>query len=470
LIKNPKWISFIYLSIFLISFAIYALYSFSVLPDMRITGDEPHYLMITHSLIYDHDLDLRNNYVNEDWRQIGRQDLVDPHVVKMPDGRWLSIHDIGLAIEMIPGYFFGRRIGAVLTTNIMIALFNTLLFFLCYRVTSNIFTSLITVMAVGLSVPVFFYSMQIFPESSAALFILLMIVLILNFEKVNHWRYSVFISLIMAWLPWLHRKYYIFSFFAGIGLFIYLLSNRSKRRISNLLALALPLITSAIFLLTYLKLEYGKFLPAEADSMQAILSGVTPLGIIGIFIDQQFGLLVFSPIYLFIFFGLAILFKKDRKVFWFSTYSLIFLVLPVALSLSASRQFGGWSPPARYLLPAVPFFAIALSVSLSYVRSKIYKLIFYFFTVVSILITIFLIHPSDPMRYLYPSKDGINLFLLDITRYIKINLTNDLPTFWSDKVPILPSTIYFGLGIAFVTLILWFIFVFRPNRLSKNNE
>jgi len=460
MITTRKKVLITSLIIFVFAFLTYMFYSLNVLPKMRITGDEPHYLMITHSLIYDHDLDLRNNYENEDWRQIGREGL-DPHAIKMPDGRWLSVHDIGLAIEMIPGYFLGRRVGAVVTTNLMMALFGSLIFILCYRLTANLFSSLVTWCVVGFSVPVFFYSMQIFPEPSAALLLLLALILILKFEEGAHWRVLLFLSFILSWLPWLHRKYYIFSFFAGVGLFIYLIVNRDKRKISNLISFSLPLIVSAVVLFAYQKLEYGNFFPVEADSIQAIFSGVTPLGIIGIFIDQQFGLLVYSPIYILIFFGYAILFRKNRKLFWFSIYALIFLVLPVALSLSASRQFGGWSPPARYLLPAIPFFAISLAYSLTYIRSVIYKIIFCVLGALSIAVTIFLINPSDPMKYLYPGKSGINLYLLDATKYIKINLTNDLPTYWSDKVPVLPNSAYLALGIAFLTLILWFFFVFR---------
>src|SRR5262249_10488547 len=36
---------------------------------LRVSGDEPHYLIQAQSLWRDHDLDLRNNYEGEDWRE-----------------------------------------------------------------------------------------------------------------------------------------------------------------------------------------------------------------------------------------------------------------------------------------------------------------------------------------------------------------------------------------------------------------
>src|SRR5436190_4184127 len=36
---------------------------------LRVSGDEPHYLVMAQSLWREHDLDLRDNYEREDWRE-----------------------------------------------------------------------------------------------------------------------------------------------------------------------------------------------------------------------------------------------------------------------------------------------------------------------------------------------------------------------------------------------------------------
>jgi hypothetical protein len=44
-----------------------------------VTGDEPHYLMMTHSLVWDQDLDLGSNYVVRDRQLFSPDDSLDAH-------------------------------------------------------------------------------------------------------------------------------------------------------------------------------------------------------------------------------------------------------------------------------------------------------------------------------------------------------------------------------------------------------
>src|SRR5438445_2182550 len=79
-----------------------------------VTGDEPHYLMITHSLVQDRDLDLANNYARDDGRWFGHDHLVaGPHVRISPGGQLLSVHDIGLPILLVPAYIVAQRVAAI---------------------------------------------------------------------------------------------------------------------------------------------------------------------------------------------------------------------------------------------------------------------------------------------------------------------------------------------------------------------
>src|SRR5688500_8970380 len=70
-----------------------------------VSGDEPHYLSVVQSLTADHDLDLRNNYDAVQTRRFGVDNL-DPqeHIRETPDGRLLSVRDIGLAVALLPIY------------------------------------------------------------------------------------------------------------------------------------------------------------------------------------------------------------------------------------------------------------------------------------------------------------------------------------------------------------------------------
>jgi hypothetical protein len=53
------------------------------LPTMTITtGDEPHYLLLAHSLYADQDFDPLNNYLNEDWRRFYDGEELPSHVIR----------------------------------------------------------------------------------------------------------------------------------------------------------------------------------------------------------------------------------------------------------------------------------------------------------------------------------------------------------------------------------------------------
>src|SRR5207249_587670 len=64
--------------------------------NMTTTADEPHYLVTMRSLVQDHDLDLRNQYDEGQYRDFYPEDLPDRHAVDI-GGAQYPIHDVGLA-------------------------------------------------------------------------------------------------------------------------------------------------------------------------------------------------------------------------------------------------------------------------------------------------------------------------------------------------------------------------------------
>ena len=77
------------------------------------SGDEPHYLMITHSLVTDHDIDLANNYAADNGRLFGHGGLeMGLHALPARTGRVISIHDQGLGVFLVPIYTVARQLAA----------------------------------------------------------------------------------------------------------------------------------------------------------------------------------------------------------------------------------------------------------------------------------------------------------------------------------------------------------------------
>src|SRR5262245_7281631 len=70
-----------------------------------VAGDEPHYLIISESLLSDRDLDVGNNYANGDGRWFAVKDLeAGPHARPNTRGASWSVHDIGLPVFLLPAY------------------------------------------------------------------------------------------------------------------------------------------------------------------------------------------------------------------------------------------------------------------------------------------------------------------------------------------------------------------------------
>ena len=60
-------------------------------------GDEPHYLLIAHSLCYDHDADLKNNYDAHDYASFYPYPVLESHGHDYRgDGVLHSQHNVGL--------------------------------------------------------------------------------------------------------------------------------------------------------------------------------------------------------------------------------------------------------------------------------------------------------------------------------------------------------------------------------------
>ena len=78
-----------------------------------VSGDEPHYLMISESLRTDRDLDLSNNYAQNDGRLFGQDNLpIELHALPSKSGELRSIHGLGIAVLVLPAYSVGQLIAS----------------------------------------------------------------------------------------------------------------------------------------------------------------------------------------------------------------------------------------------------------------------------------------------------------------------------------------------------------------------
>src|ERR1700694_501553 len=84
------------------------------------SGDEPHYLMVCQSLWGDGDLDLRNNYRDDDGKRFGAAGLqMGLHARENRAGTLFPVHDIGVPVVLTPIYAAATAVSNVSSESIL---------------------------------------------------------------------------------------------------------------------------------------------------------------------------------------------------------------------------------------------------------------------------------------------------------------------------------------------------------------
>ena len=77
------------------------------------SGDEPHYLIISQTLVNYHSLNVMQDYLNGDYHVFYPQNIT-PHVIAGASGRLLPIHGIGGPVLWVLPFALAGWLGAVL--------------------------------------------------------------------------------------------------------------------------------------------------------------------------------------------------------------------------------------------------------------------------------------------------------------------------------------------------------------------
>lgn len=327
------------------------------------SGDEPHYLLITHSLLQDGDFNVANNYANEDYSAFMPEGVkLDVHIAPGSNGH--SFHSSGLSILLLPFYALGLFFsnGAIyyfvrFGMSIFGALLGIQLFLFAIQEWKNEKIAMILWFSFCFSVPIFFHSQHIYPEIILALFSLT-IFRMLQFTEMWTKSKLVFIGLLLGSFLWLHAVKYMFILIPFFLYVLWTLLKEQKIRSKIVYFLAGPILLVLLHTL-FSYTAYGSLSPFSV-SLKGSTTSTESLSLLkeffsegsmkirwetllGYFFDQRDGLLMYAPIYFFGFLGMIELGKKNLH----KLLRILFLTAPYVLGLAFLTQRGAYAPPAR---------------------------------------------------------------------------------------------------------------------------
>ena len=344
--------------IFAISLAIYAACGLRSLGDRGLGGDEPHYLVITQSLLADHDLDITNNHEQRDYKAFYDGPLSPDFLRRGLHEEIYSIHAPGLAVFLLPAFAVAGATGAVLFVALLGALTAAAVFDAARAATGRPVSALAAWMAVSLTVPFVPHAWSIYPEIAGALVVA---------WAVRSWwtpAHGIFgtagLGAALAALPWLHTKFIVLL--AALVAIQTMQLLPSRRRIATLWT---PIAISVAGWLYSFYRMYGEIdpqAPYGGFTATYVLVSNIPRGIAGLLVDQKFGLLIYAPVYALTAAG-AWMMIRDRAE---RRRALAAILTTAAFVLSSTRLYmwwGGASAPARFLVPVLPLLAPMIAIA-----------------------------------------------------------------------------------------------------------
>lgn len=301
-------------------------------------GDEPFHLIVLDSLAHDHDLDLSNNY-----------DLQHHPYNRIYMTGKIFLHSPALAFLLLPGYLAGGRAGAL----VVLALAGAALVAVLVRRARalGVRSRRLALLPLGLllTYPLATFSTQIWVELVGALAAAGCLVLLARPVP----RRIAVTAVTALGIAVKTRLGLILSPLALVAWWPRRLRTREVAVSGAVLALA----TAAALAVEALFLGYPLGMRRLPDLLPHDLrQPLITLG--GLAFDPAGGLLFAAPLGLVALAGVPLLWRRGG---WGERALLIGGALTLAALLPSQEWYGGGAPPARYLVPLLPAFALALA-------------------------------------------------------------------------------------------------------------
>ncbi|GHO92516.1 hypothetical protein KSF_025640 [Reticulibacter mediterranei] len=325
------------------------------------SGDEPHYLIISQTLLKYHSLDVMQDYNHRDYFQFYPL-LIEPHITYNALGQVLPLHNIGAPLLWLLPFALLGRLGAVWFIVLVAVLTIITMYRLLLLMGISQKTSFRACVAYSVASPFYIYSHLTFVEPIGAL-ACVYAVYVLWQDKIS-WQGLTISAVLLGILPWVHMRLALLE----IPLFFLLLCKIYQqyrfRHWHYYIAYLLPLLILSLALEIYSYQVWGTLNPAtnQINGNSKPFEVMPFMGMVGMFFDQEHGILLNFPIFLFLLPGILLTLKRR-----FVGYHLLVLVVsvPYIVAFTSFRHWsGGWCPPGRFLLALLPLYAFYLAYAL----------------------------------------------------------------------------------------------------------
>lgn len=345
------------------------------------SGDEPHYLVIAHSVAFDGDLDLSNNYREATLVADGRL-LPESHAIEH-NGRLRPVHDVGMPVGFAPvvrvAYATAHWLGDVLPPTLLdrtklnkglllrhqLSLLMALLTGFLARELYLLLRSLGAsgrsafgwALLCALTPPVLSHSFLFFTEIPTAL-LATFVFRKLSLRAIHTGVDALLVGGTTGFLLMLHARNV--GLVAGLAIIAVLMA-RQRLFERTLLPMLLIGITAGVVgrtLVTYVLWDSFIQTPHAAlrtDLPMSMIGREIFVRATGLLFDREYGLLAYAPIYWVAVPGLVVLSRNAPTLYRNTAIVVGCYLLPVLLPVTNLHGWsGGWSPAARFLLPIVP--------------------------------------------------------------------------------------------------------------------
>jgi len=328
----------------------------------QVTADEPHYLMTAISLAEDGDLDVRDEFAAQRYRDFHEIDLA-PQARPLADGRLVEPHDPLLPLLLAAPMALGGWVAAKLFLCLVAAALAALTLWIAVRRFSvPVLPAAVTIGALGASAPLAAYGAQVYPEIVAALFTATGVAALTG--RLGRAGLATVAAMAVT-LPWLSVKYAPVAA-ALLGVAVWRLWRDGRR--GEVVALTATGLAGVLAFVGLHHVLYDGATPYAAGSHfvggQLTVVGSDPdyLGrgrrLVGLFVDRDFGIAAWQPAWLLAVPALASMAARRPS-------GSAAIAVPLAAgwftATFVALTMQGWWFPGRQLVVVLPLVALAVA-------------------------------------------------------------------------------------------------------------